>query len=248
MTKPFKELVYAVLCDELHFMPRTKAIKVARLRRAVRKSETWEELKSLVKPDEFQELLRRRYEISAEKNRENPVRLSDGAYSVDETLKIEKGFPGRDFYELPDRCMKDWLPEDIVERYGVTESLIHGKGPSMHFPAICDDEIVRLLEKRGYVCERNTELMARVFDVAYDEGYVIRVVENEQGQKELRKYNDDGIEVIDLDQPDSVMDIKEGEDVSLAVFRKLREINAEKKELRKTREEIKSKRNPDKKT
>lgn len=240
MPEEKKELIYAILCDELYFMPRAKAIKAARIRRAVRKGSTWGELRTRVKPAEYQELLKFRHERFGQNDNNNPVRSVNGSYIIDESLELDERFPGRMFYELPDRCMSEWLPEDIVSQFAVSE-LSSGGEKKIYFSPDDEKPVIKRLGEMGFGCEKNLDLIAEVFDITFDEEIYIRVVENEEGRREMRTYNENGIEVIDTDPVDRIIEIQEGEEEIDAINRKLHEIHLEKKNLRKEREEIRHK-------
>jgi hypothetical protein len=65
-----------------------------------------------------------------------------------------------DFPGWPQQAMLDFLPKDIIAKFGKLEdSFLNGQ--CLTLSAGSAKQIVAALEKHGFVCERNTKLVNR---------------------------------------------------------------------------------------
>ncbi len=142
-----KHLLYGVMQDELYFMPAELARKFARIRHAVENSSTWGELKKLVKRSEFLEL-KEQYENAFG----DEEKLTSGT-------EIEPDFLDEDYYEHPAKYMQEWLPDDIIAKYGKA-GMSMMDGILINFEPADEEAIVMELVSRGYTCERKQDLLA----------------------------------------------------------------------------------------
>ncbi len=144
------DLIYGEVDDRLVFIPRSQALELARLTGGVDDIGTWGGLKAAMSPVRWQEIVGR-----VADGDEARMPAADRPFDPDE-------IPGRaesDWPEWPAQEMLNWMPADIVMRYGnEMESLTHGTFLSLDLGD--EEEIVAALEYLDWTCEEDEALVA----------------------------------------------------------------------------------------
>lgn len=150
MTDEKKEYLYGMVRGSLYFFPQEIALRHARIRFALEKGRTWEELLALLKPEDIKSL----FDMSG-------LECEEGDYDEDDDWGHDReNYSYDDYLELQTE-MENWLPPDIVSRFG--RSL-----PSQSDKTIVEfrpgdaNAIVALLGERGFVCKKNDGMLAYV--------------------------------------------------------------------------------------
>jgi hypothetical protein len=136
---------------EVVMIPQQEAESLAQLHRALNRAATWGEFKRLAPREHYEDAVSRWMDSNDE---EEPA--SDQPFDPHD-------IPGRDDGDWPAWPAQDmlaWVPEEVQARFGRSHaSVLNGAWLSLTGEAI--DEIVASMERLGYRCRRDDELIAR---------------------------------------------------------------------------------------
>lgn len=158
-----KTIIYGISNFGLLFLPESRAKELADGNRALLTAKTWGEFKSLVSTE------LNVFYLTKSSYYEGPYEPEDGDYTPYD-IPPETPFTPNDvltYEELPANPeieMTEWMPEDIQEKFGrkmryYAMDMNVPDGDILVLEEEQMDEIVAELEKHGYVCKRNDELL-----------------------------------------------------------------------------------------
>ena len=140
---------------EVVMIPQHEAESLARLHHAMESAATWGEFKRLAPPEHYQDAVRR-WMDSNEGEGPGPDRPFD-AFDI-------PGCGDGDWPAWPAQDMLAWVPEEIQARFGRTQASVLN-GPWLSLPGEAIDEIAAAMERLGYRCRRDEDLIARAHGV-----------------------------------------------------------------------------------
>lgn len=180
-----RDLVYGPSsCGEgLVFIQKDIANKLVTIHSALESAKTWGEFRASVGPRIHQSVLERGQfdgcysfeSLQRELRRKHPELSGEEvlrAYwdlPAGDRLPLDEdpfeiysidGVADGDWPDWPEQLMLGWIPRDVLDEYGHCESSVLN-GPFAVLDASREDEIVAALNRRGYVCVRDDELIAR---------------------------------------------------------------------------------------
>ena len=158
------QLVYGDGGEGLVFLEREYAVDIRDFRSALYKAATWGELKTMVSEERYEET------VDAWVQSQIDRLLSEGELEDDEPEVLPPGpddafdpeeiwgYADGDWPEFAPRVMGTWVDKVVIREYG------HYVFPTLNaeYPMIAPDpaqEVVSLLEKRGYTCIRDDDLV-----------------------------------------------------------------------------------------
>lgn len=133
----------------LVFIPKAWAQDLAATYHAVASS-TWGDLKAKASPELLEEVLEM---MDLE---EAPA--DELSFDLDDIPAVNDG----DWPDWPEQMMLRWIPREVLDEYGRYESSMLN-GPFGVLDESREDEIVAALERLGYFCVRDDELIAHCF-------------------------------------------------------------------------------------
>ncbi len=104
------EVVYYPVSDGLVLLTRDAALERATLWKALNTARTWEEFRSMLSEQRYEEAVERVNENYEQPKKENWLHPAPNA--VFDTRQID-GHPDGDWPEWPAQEMLDWIPEEI---------------------------------------------------------------------------------------------------------------------------------------
>ncbi len=158
-----KTIVYGVTNLGLLFVPESRAMELTDSNKALLTAKTWGEFKSMVSKDLYE------FYLTNSAYYEGPNEPEDGNFDPYD-IAPETPFTPNDVvvYDVlpanPEIEMSEWMPKEIQEKFGYK---MHYAGMDMNVPGgeilVLDekrlDEIVTELEKLGYKCKRDDNLL-----------------------------------------------------------------------------------------
>lgn len=140
-------LTWGVIADEGRavFAPTQLVAELTQLRAAIDSASTWGEFRARVPARYVQEV----HELLEEAP-------ADGAdFDPDEI----SGYGDGDWPEWLHQVMLDWMPKDLIERFGTVEQSVHN-GPFLEVEPAAADDLAHALEERGYSCTHDDAAIA----------------------------------------------------------------------------------------
>ena len=129
--------------DFLVFAERHRAESVARIRTACEEATTWGEFRDALKAEEFLEVL--------ENLGEDPSDIDpSAAFSGDHV----PGHTDGTYPEWLQQTMLEWIPAELIERFGETADSVHD-GEAVELPANAADAIATELRALGHTVEHS---------------------------------------------------------------------------------------------
>lgn len=158
-----KKIVYGMTNLGLLFIPETRANELADSNKALLTAKTWGEFKALVSQEMYEFYLVYSYHY------EGPREPEDGDYTPFD-IAPETPFTPNDvvMYDVlpahPEIEMSEWMPEEIQAKFGrkMGYSAMDMNVPGGSILVLKEkqmDKIVAELEKLGYVCRRDDDLL-----------------------------------------------------------------------------------------
>ena len=138
-----KETVYGMVDDgrSLVFIPRWNAFASAQFMEAIHLAGTWRELKMMLSKSGYRWVLEYMGRPASLDDDFEPEFMDDGNFPF-----------------FPPEHMRNWMPEDIFNRYvRFMDSFLNGMIPEL--PPESMTEIVAGLEAQGYTCVRDDKLV-----------------------------------------------------------------------------------------
>ena len=156
-TSEAMEVVYGSPDEDLIFIPKELAKRLASIHTAVQSADTWGDLKARLPEaiyDEIINLLEECYEDTDE-GPDLPPQATD-AFDAEDI----PGFADGDWPEWPAQEMLSWVPKDAQQRFGkVSPSVLNGD--FLEFDTAKTQAIVKALEQYGYTCTEDSNLVAQ---------------------------------------------------------------------------------------
>ena len=149
--EPGDELIYGALGDTEFgaVVPRRYSTQLE----AQLTANTWGELRARVPAN----LAREVAEMRAGAEDGDPPPSDDERYDPQDIF----GWGDGDYPDWPQQRMLDFLPDDLIERYGAEETSVHN-GEFFELPVEHLDALAKDLEERGYRCTRDDRLVSLV--------------------------------------------------------------------------------------
>ena len=158
-----KTLIYGNSIYGLLFIPESRANELANSNKALLTAKTWGEFKSLVSQEMYE------FYLPNSDYYQGPSEPEDGNYEPYD-IPPETPFTPNDvvLYDVlpanPEIEMSEWMPEEIQAKYGEKRryyamDMNVPEGEILVLEEKQMDEIVAELEKLGYECKRNDELL-----------------------------------------------------------------------------------------
>jgi hypothetical protein len=116
---------------------------LARRLDAIHGANTWARLRKAIGDAEYRTIVSRYLDCQ---DTDDPVEPRPRQHLV---LAEIPGYSDGDWPEYPRQVMLDWLPPDIIERFGTIEPTMLN-GNTLHLPASAADAIARALAGHGY--------------------------------------------------------------------------------------------------
>jgi len=139
--------------DELVFIPRRRAMDLAKVRQALELSKTWSEFISAL-PEIYRFAIEDWIDAAHLEGRQPPA-MSDSFDRMSINMVREGRWP-----ESPAEEMLDWVPWEIQDRCGTVLSNRRG-GKYLHLPGSHTEMIEAAFRQRGYRCTEDTLLVRR---------------------------------------------------------------------------------------
>ncbi|MBX6763669.1 MAG: hypothetical protein K6T51_02450 [Rubrobacteraceae bacterium] len=147
------------------FLEKNYARDIATFRRALSEARTWGELRSMVSAERYEETVDKWIEskidnIMSENDLEDEEGIEVDPPKPDDAFDPDEISAYADSYwpEWAPDMMSDWLGHEIIERYGfLVETIL-----DTSYPVIAHEnekQVVSLLEKQGYSCIRDDDLV-----------------------------------------------------------------------------------------
>src|SRR5258708_23115524 len=145
-----REIVYGNGNGGLMFLPKDLALELTQIYTALNTSKTWGEFKANVPAHVYEEV------IEGMKDDEDPEALpqSEDAFNPHSIPAYEEG----DWPIWTLQYMLEWIPEDIQQQFGSVETSATS-GPCLELISEKTHEIVKALEKQGYICIEDVSLV-----------------------------------------------------------------------------------------
>lgn len=143
------EIVYGTLENEdyLVLIPRERAAELAEIHAAVQTSRSWEEFRSRIPEQEWNELL-------------GVLQENENELSEPFDRDAVPGYADGDWPDWPAQRMLDWVPEPVRARFGRTSDSVLN-GPFLELDPKRGDEIAEALQRHGFQVSQDAELVAR---------------------------------------------------------------------------------------
>lgn len=155
-------------------IPRSEALRLVSIHKAISDSETWGEFKQQLRPEDWQYVLSGLdYPTLAEYRDKERFSSDDEALEsyrslpLGERMPIDSdqfkadwlpGFTDGDWPEWPAQQALNWVPREVQRRFGKTNSSVLN-GPFLELDPGRAPEIIAAMEQFGYICDRNDELV-----------------------------------------------------------------------------------------
>ena len=167
-----KTIIYGITRLGLLFVPESRAKELAEGNKALLTAKTWGEFKALVSTELYV------FYLTKSSYYEGPYEPEDGDYTpyaiAPETpftpndVVTYDGLPGN-----PEIEMSEWMPEEIQEKYGTkmryaAMDMNVPDGDILVLEEEQMDEIAAELEKAGYVCKRDDDLLTAGTTLDFD--------------------------------------------------------------------------------
>ncbi len=167
-----KTIIYGITGLGLLFVPESRAKELADGNRALLTAKTWGEFKSLVSTELYV------FYLTKSSYYEGPYEPEDGDYTPYD-IAPETPFTPNDVltYEAlpanPEIEMTEWMPEEIQEKFGrkmryYAMDINVPRGEILVLEEKQMDEIAAELEKAGYVCKRDDDLLNAGITLDFD--------------------------------------------------------------------------------
>jgi hypothetical protein len=153
---PDKDLVHGEIDDYLVFIPRTEALRLVAVHRAINTSRTWGELKQSMPAGAYEQVVKLLRE-----DQELPASWEPDAGAEFEADNIP-GFTDRDWPEWPAQDALTWVPRDMQERFGRKDASV-ANGDYLELAVEHEAAIVTAFGEHGYTCTRDQELVLRAY-------------------------------------------------------------------------------------
>ena len=158
-----KKIIYGITNLGLLFVPESRAKELAESNKALLTAKTWGEFKALVSKEMYE------FYLVNSSYYKGPNEPEDSDYSPYD-IAPETPFTPNDvltYEELPANPeieMTEWMPEEIQEKFGrkmryAAMDMNIPSGEMLALKGTQMDEIAAELEKRGYVCKRDDDLL-----------------------------------------------------------------------------------------
>ena len=167
-----KTIIYGITGLGLLFVPESRAKELAEGNKALLTAKTWGEFKSLVSTELYV------FYLTKSSYYEGPYEPEDGDYRPFD-IAPETPFTPNDvltYEELPANPeieMTEWMPEEIQEEFGrkmryYAMDMNVPRGEILVLEEKQMDEIAAELEKAGYVCKRDDDLLNAGITLDFD--------------------------------------------------------------------------------
>ena len=183
-----KTIIYGITVFGLLFVPESRANELAEGNKALLTAKTWGEFKSLVSTELYV------FYLTKSSYYEGPYEPEDGDYRPFD-IAPETPFTPNDvltYEELPANPeieMTEWMPEEIQQKFGrkmryyaMDMNVLRGEILVLEEKQM--DEIVAELEKHGFVCKRNDDLLMAGTTLDFDPDDYPWVDEDEDEEEE----------------------------------------------------------------
>ena len=183
-----KTIIYGITNLGLLFVPESRAKELAESNKALLTAKTWGEFKALVSQEMYE------FYLVNSAFYEGPDEPEDGDYSPYD-IPPETPFTPNDvltYEELPANPeieMTEWMPEEIQEKFGkkmryYAMDMNVPRGEILVLEEKQMDEIVAELEKLGYICQRDDDLLMAGTTLDFDPDDYPWVDEDEDEEEE----------------------------------------------------------------
>lgn len=168
------DIVCGEFSDNFVLIPRSEALRLARVHYAIQSSATWGEFKANLPTEEWQDILSSlAYPTLAEYREEEGFETDEAALESYKSLPLGDrmpvdsdkflsewlpGFTDGDWPEWPAQQAQNWVPREIQQRFGSSVSSVLN-GPFLTLDPSRANEIVAAMQELGYVCERDDRLV-----------------------------------------------------------------------------------------
>lgn len=167
-----KSIIYGITGFGLLFVPESRAHELADGNRALLAAKTWGEFKALVSKELYE------FYLPKSSYYEGPYEPEDGDYRPFD-IAPETPFTPNDvltYEELPANPeieMTEWMPEEIQEKFGrkmryYAMDMNVPRGEILVLEEKQMDKIAAELEKAGYVCKRDDDLLTAGITFDFD--------------------------------------------------------------------------------
>jgi len=167
-----KDIIYGITNLGLLFLPVKRANELANGYKALLTARTWGEFKSLVSKEFYE------FYLPNSDYYEGPDEPEDGNYTPYD-IAPETAFtpndvlPYDDLPAHPEIEMTEWMPEEIQEKFGrkMRYNAMDMNVPEGEILVLEEkqmDDIVAELEKLGYVCKRDDDLLLAATTLDFD--------------------------------------------------------------------------------
>ena len=183
-----KTIIYGITNLGLLFVPEIRAKELAESNKALLTAKTWGEFKSLVSTELYV------FYLTKSSYYEGPYEPEDGDYTP-YNIPPETPFTPNDvltYEELPANPeieMTEWMPEEIQQKFGrkmryYAMDMNVPRGEILVLEEKQMDEIVAELEKLGYICQRDDDLLMAGTTLDFDPDDYPWVDEDEDEEEE----------------------------------------------------------------
>ena len=201
-----KKIVYGITNLGLLFVPESRAKKLAESNKALLSAKTWGEFKELVSQEMYE------FYLVNSAYYEGPSEPEDGEYAPYD-IAPETPFTPNDVvtYDAlpayPEIEMSEWIPEEIQAKFGrkTRYSAMDVNVPEGDILVLDEtqmDEIVAALEKLGYECRREEDMLMACTTLDFDPDDYPNVDEDDE--------SDEAEETVTYNNSPSTDDIKRG--------------------------------------
>lgn len=152
-----KEIIYGERADQLIFIPKERALELARIHEGLNTSKTWGEFKSRVPAHIYEEVLEMMQD-EFDEDEENAAPELDSPFDPEDV----PGYSDGDFPAWAAQEMLEWMPKDIQQKFGKIEASVFNDDFLGISPAN-EREIVAALKERGYRCVKDDDLIEKTY-------------------------------------------------------------------------------------
>jgi hypothetical protein len=145
--------------DGLVFLPRAWIDRLVAIRKVLRSTPTWGDLRAVLDEEDLEEI-RERTQVFLE---EDGIAPTDPMNLILDERPVGhiRGVDEFEWPELPDGMMISWIPAEIAHRYAERQT---GMIMADQLQVVDEDGFIQGLESVGASCERNDDLIARAFE------------------------------------------------------------------------------------